>query len=43
MSRTIISRTMMMRIGIAIVAVVTLGLLALPLARAVAGLAGGGV
>jgi hypothetical protein len=36
------SRTVMI-IGIAIVAVVTLGAIALPLAKALAGLAGGGV
>jgi hypothetical protein len=37
------SRTVMIRIGITIVAVVTLGLIVLPSAQAVARLAGGGV
>jgi hypothetical protein len=37
------SRTMMIRIGIAIVALVALGVIAVPLVQAVAGLAAGGV
>ncbi len=37
------SRTAMVRIGIIITAIVTLGLIALPLAQALAGLTGGPV